>query len=101
MIEVMFAISLFFNLFLILYARWLLSNYKGLVEMIDVTGEKITEFLIHLKNVYELEMFYGDQTLSSLLDHGKSLMLQLEEIEMIGKNDEDADTSEYKNQTNS
>ena len=95
MIEVMFAISLLFNLFLILYARWLLSNYKGLVEMVDVTGEKITEFLIHLKSVYELEMFYGDQTLSGLLDHGKSLMLQLEEIEMIGKDDEDEESSEY------
>ena len=95
MIEVMFAISLLFNLFLILYARWLLSNYKGLVEMVDVTGEKITEFLVHLKSVYELEMFYGDQTLSGLLGHGKSLMLQLEEIEMIGKDDEDEESSEY------
>ena len=37
----------------------------------------------HLKGVYSLEMFYGDETLQNLLDHTKSLYLLLEEYETV------------------
>ena len=44
-----------------------------------------------MKSVYELEMFYGDDTLSSLLEHGKQIVEKLEDIELLGENDEDDD----------
>ena len=43
----------------------------------------IESFAAHSKEVYEMEMFYGDQTLQSLMDHAKSFNEQLETFEYI------------------
>ena len=48
-----------------------------------VIYENISEYVSHLKSIYELEMFYGDETLGSLLDHGKQIMEELEGVETI------------------
>ena len=41
------------------------------------------EFSIHLKSVYELEMFYGDDTLKSLMDHASQLSERLEDLDLV------------------
>jgi hypothetical protein len=43
--------------------------------MDDVDG-----FIVHLKAIYELETFYGDETLQSLLLHSKRLKEDIEEF---------------------
>lgn len=40
-------------------------------------------FAKHLKAVYELDSFYGDQTLSALLQHAVSFNEQLETFDFI------------------
>ena len=40
-------------------------------------------FAKHLQSVYELETFYGDQTLQALLGHAVSFNEQLETFEWI------------------
>ena len=43
----------------------------------------VNSFSEHLQSIYELEMFYGDDTVRSLLDHALSFNEQLETFEYI------------------
>ena len=78
-----FWISLFINFLLVFYVRWLLKT----IEAINADNENVTilisQFSSHIQSLYELEMFYGDQTLQRLLDHSKQLLSQLEDIDLI------------------
>jgi hypothetical protein len=86
--ETLFVLSLISNVVMIFYVRWVLNNYKEVVKGLDSIGDLITEYVMHLKSVYELEMFYGDETLSNLLKHGKEIVEKLDNIEMLGEGDE-------------
>ena len=48
------------------------DNTEDLIEM-------ITGFRSHLKAVYSLDTFYGDETLKALMDHASSLSVILED----------------------
>ena len=50
----------------------------------DLT-EMVSAYRNHLKTVYEMEMFYGDETLKFLIQHTKSLHELLEDYEDIYK----------------
>ena len=89
--EILLSNSVIINIVMVLYVRWVLNNYKEGVLGLENIGNLIAEYVIHLKSVYELEMFYGDDTLSSLLEHGKQIVEKLEDIELLGENDEDND----------
>ena len=43
----------------------------------------IRTFVEHLRSVYQLESFYGDQTLESLLEHTRALDEQIEMFEYV------------------
>ena len=88
-IEVLLILSVLVNIVMIFYTKWILNNYKEVVLGLENIGNLIAEYVIHLKSVYELEMFYGDETLSSLLQHGKEIVEKLEDIELLGENDDD------------
>ena len=76
-------ISLLLNLFAIIYIRWLLVSVKETAETLEVLQENISQFTVHLREIYELEMFYGDETLKSLISHTVSLSELLEDYEDI------------------
>ena len=44
-------------------------------------SELVSNYQVHLKSVYEMEMFYGDETLQHLMNHTRSLSLLLEDYE--------------------
>jgi hypothetical protein len=59
-----------------------LEQSKQLSVIADNTDdliEMITGFRKHLKAVYSLDTFYGDETLKALMDHAGSLSIILEE----------------------
>ena len=43
----------------------------------------IVEFAEHTKSVYELEMFYGDETLKTLMVHATKLSEQLSDLDLV------------------
>tara|TARA_B100001094_G_C18078833_1_gene744082 strand:+ start:462 stop:671 length:210 start_codon:yes stop_codon:yes gene_type:complete len=43
----------------------------------------VESFSNHAESVYQMEMFYGDQTLEGLLKHAQSFNEQLETFEFI------------------
>ena len=75
---------------------WLLKEQsKRLSVVADNSSdliELISSFSNHVKAVYSLDSFYGDETLGALLEHARSFNEQLETFEYIyGLIEEDAE----------
>ena len=76
-------ISIMFNIGIFVYARNVVAKLLFVSEELGDLQDMIDSFSEHLKTVYELETFYGDQTLMHLLEHSISLnehLLTFEEI---------------------
>jgi hypothetical protein len=76
-------ISALINIGVFVYARSAISQLLSVSDELGDLKTMIDSFAIHSKEVYEMEMFYGDQTLQSLMDHASSLNEQLETFEYI------------------
>jgi hypothetical protein len=75
--------SVFLNMGLIIYVRGAIVRLLSISEELGDLQQMINSFANHAKSVYELEMFYGDETLSHLLEHAVSFNEQLETFEYI------------------
>ena len=73
--------SFIFNVLLYWYSRQLTNKLAFIYDNIGDVSEIITNYRVHLKSVYSMEMFYGDETLQHLMNHTKSLSLLLEDYE--------------------
>ena len=78
-----FVVSLLINFLLLIYTRWLIVSLKVVNEDIEGMTEMINDYVSHVKQVYELEMFYGDDTLKSLLEHGSKLTSALLGLDLL------------------
>tara|TARA_E500000331_G_C17082717_1_gene637643 strand:+ start:375 stop:701 length:327 start_codon:yes stop_codon:yes gene_type:complete len=65
--------SLALNFLLIYYIKLSINKFSGISFGILNLKQSIEDFSAHLKYVYELEMYYGDETLKGLIDHAKTL----------------------------
>lgn len=75
--------SALMNIGLIFYVRGAIVRLLSISEEIGDLQQMINSFANHMKSVYELEMFYGDETLSHLLEHAVSFNEQIETFEYI------------------
>jgi hypothetical protein len=83
MLYIILCTSIVFNVFFIWYIRNLLSQlYFVANNMSDLVDETIS-FRDHLSSVYELETFYGDETLAGLLVHVGQYSETLSDFEEI------------------
>ena len=65
------------------YIRVVLGRLMYVGDNLGDLAEMITAYRNHLKSVYEMEMFYGDETLQFLVEHTKSLHSLLEDFEDV------------------
>ncbi len=65
------------------YIRTLLGKLFYVGENLSDLTQMITSYRNHMKAIYEMEMFYGDETLQHLMEHTKSLYEVLQEFEDI------------------
>ena len=56
------------------YIRGLLVLMYQLTSDIQTMQDELEEFSKHLDNVYEMEMYYGDEHLQSLIDQSRELI---------------------------
>ncbi len=56
------------------YIRGLLALMYEVTSDIQGMQDGLEEFSKHLNNVYEMEMYYGDETLKQLIRHSKDLI---------------------------
>ena len=85
-------ISISLNVFFVFYLRWLLRNFTFLSENVYNLLETVETFSNHLSGVYELETFYGDETLQNLLSHAKQVTKEIKvykDIYTITNSEED------------
>lgn len=76
-------VSVCLNLVFAWYTKTTLSNLLYISENVFSLYEMIADFGDHLKTVYELERFYGDPTLTNLLEHADAVREEIEEYEQI------------------
>jgi hypothetical protein len=76
-------ISIFFNIGVFVYARSAILRLLWVSEELGDLKAMVASFSNHIQSVYNTEMFYGDATLSALIDHAKSFDEQLETFEFI------------------
>ena len=76
-------VSLILNIGIFTYARAAIVRLLSVAEELGDLQQMMDGFAKHLKAVYELDSFYGDQTLESLLNHAVSFNEQLETFEFI------------------
>ena len=78
MIESLLALSVVINLIFILYSRWLISILKTSEQDLSSVSEMMQSYVTHIESVHEMEMFYGDQTLQKLIEHGNEIISENE-----------------------
>ena len=76
-------LSIIFNVGVFVYARTVLVQLLWVSEELGDLQSMITAFSNHLESVYQMEMFYGDETLGALVEHARSLDEQLSTFEQV------------------
>jgi len=100
------SISGLLNIFLVWYVRNLLSQLYFVANNLSGLVDETISFRDHLSSVYELETFYGDETLTGLLVHVgqySETLSDFEEIYALADEEEieenDADDDEYESES--
>ena len=98
--------SISINIFGVWYIRDILGRLTWISENINDIADLVGTYLGHLKNVHQLEQFYGDQEIKGLVEHTKELLviledyqsavLELEPVEVEEPNEEDNNNGEEK-----
>ena len=77
------SVSVTVNFIALYYIRVVLGKLFYVGENLGDLVELITAYRNHLKAVYSMDMFYGDETLKHLIEHTQSLHIILEEFEDV------------------
>ena len=56
-------------------------KFATVSDGIQALRDSVEGFSQHLKHVYELEMYYGDETLQALIEHARELSSSFEEYD--------------------
>jgi len=80
-LAIVLALSLAFNILMVWYSKQLASRLTFIYDNINEVSGIIANYRVHLKTVYSMEMFYGDETLQFLMDHTRSIGSLLEDYE--------------------
>ena len=76
-------VSLIVNVVLVWYVRSIVKNLLFVSDNIGDFLGVLMEYQVHLASLYELEMFYGDETLKGLIDHTTFVIEEIKSFEGI------------------
>jgi|3_EtaG_2_1085321.scaffolds.fasta_scaffold78530_1 RNase H-fold protein (predicted Holliday junction resolvase) len=76
-------ISFISNLILVWYIRKLIQEFEFMSSNVGSTTESLSDFVGHLERLYELETYYGDESLKSLIVHSKELLDDIRGFETV------------------
>tara|TARA_R110000744_G_scaffold2679_9_gene10751 strand:- start:2530 stop:2856 length:327 start_codon:yes stop_codon:yes gene_type:complete len=92
-LSIILFLSLSVNIFLVWFSWRSLRQIAEYDEELKEISIIIKSFTSHLKGVYELEMFYGDETLRHLLRHASDIMSVFETYDLLLQDEERYDDS--------
>ena len=82
-VSIALILSIMINIFAIWYIRKLLAKVlfvsQNLTDLVDL----LTTYRNHLRKIYSMELFHGDETISFLIQHTNSLLDVLEDYSDI------------------
>ena len=79
-------LSLVFNVIFVFYAKSTLSKVETIYTASETVSEiftMINAYESHLRSVYELPVFYGDETLKGLLEHTSQIADYIKQYEGV------------------
>ena len=76
-------VSILLNLTLMWYIYKLLKNLIDIEDQFMDIKTKLIEFATHLRAINKVESFYGDPTITALIEHMKKLAQDIEEYSKI------------------
>jgi|TARA_R110000796_G_C14515556_1_gene430340 hypothetical protein len=76
------------------YVKGLLRVMYQMTVDVQQMEDKMVEFSKHLDNVYEMEMFYGDETLGQLIRHSKEVVDSISKFRNLFEIENDATDKE-------
>lgn len=76
-------LSILINLGLFVYARNVVAKLLFIANELYDLGSMLDNFTDHIESVYELETFYGDETLNGLMEHARSFNSQMDTFEHV------------------
>jgi len=71
LLSILLVVSIALNAITTWYCYKLVKRFAEVEDTFEIYDMQMEEFTEHLKQVYELEMFYGDTTLEALIKHTK------------------------------
>ena len=80
---IILVISIGINLGIIMYCRGAITRLLAISEEMSDLKQMIDHFANHITDVYNLDMFYGDETLKFLMEHSTELSKELENFEYL------------------
>ena len=75
--------SIILNVAVFVYARSAISRLLYVSDELGDLKMMVDSFSEHVSSLYQMDMYYGDQTLHGLVDHAQSLNEQLQTFEFI------------------
>ena len=72
-LNITLSVSLVANVFLLWFCYKLFRNLLSLSDNLHTVTDKVKDFVLHLDSVYQMPVFFGDETLGALLTHCKEL----------------------------
>ena len=78
-LEVILGVSILLNLIFGWYVYKLLKNILDIEDQFQEMRIKLIEFATHLKGINKVESFYGDPSITALVEHMRKLSQSIEE----------------------
>tara|TARA_B100000902_G_C27272165_1_gene896863 strand:+ start:1012 stop:1323 length:312 start_codon:yes stop_codon:yes gene_type:complete len=82
-IKIFLGFSILLNMVLMWYVYKLLKNLLDIEDGFQEVKTKLIEFATHLKAINKVESFYGDPTITALIEHMKRLSNDIEEYSQV------------------
>ena len=82
------------------YVRSLLRVMYQMTVDVQQMEDKMVQFSKHLDNVYEMEMYYGDETLGQLIRHSKEVVDSINQFKNIFEIENDTTNQEKETEEN-
>jgi predicted PurR-regulated permease PerM len=76
-------LSLLLNGVLVWYIIKLIQEMRYISENVEYTSGVLNNFSEHLEKLYELETYYGDENLKSLIRHSRQVLEEVKEFETV------------------
>jgi len=94
MLYVIFSFSVLLNVVLVWYSRRLVVDLSDISQEVEEVITDLKVYHNHVEKIYNLETFYGDETLRALLEHSKAVSERVGNFTTLFSQIEDEEVTE-------